>query len=394
MGITDLPTELLLHIGDFVLQIDSPYYHSLSLLAQTCRRLYDAFVPQIDTYHVNILRNLRITLEKCPADETPAAFLRGRFKELAFDMENQPFVNMQCTRYLVPRASSIRKITVNVEYRQTLYRHRQTDPAVVYLPAFYILVRLLNSCVQRPQLRLEINGNSRNEEGPFVFKFDITRQKRDVHSEQSSPKLPMVLTKLRTLFSWIKEKETTESEEESDNMSEPSYIVTRRPAQRSQLPYPRFPPLLTTLCIRGEFLFSASMYPWTLYILNTAPLIHLSVTDGRSNPNHFTWSQILPAITIPTLKELAIGKIAVAFPDMVDFLKRHPSLQSLDLTANYLIGVFRFPDSLSKSEFLPRLCRLTASSEYTTPFIRYHQLGYCPQLKTYKFVPFPDGSYR
>ena len=384
MGVRDLPTELLLQIGEFVLEIDSQY-RLLSSLAQTCRRLYGIFEPQINAHHVNCIVASKIT-HQChyrAGDNYPANLILGQFRELSIDIrkENQTFDAVRCFRYLIPRAKTIETIKVNVD-------NFKFNPKV--------LVCLLNSCVQRPQLRLEVNGDS-HEKGPFIFKFNTTTaaaatcQQRDVPQiEQPS----MVLTKLKFLFSWTKEKNVIKNfEEETYDMTPvPLYTVTPRHLEYTGLPYPQFPPLLTSLRIKGDRLFSASMYPWMLYILNIAPLTHLSITDGQLN--HFTWSQILSAITIPTLKDLGIGKIAIAFPDLVEFLKRHPLIETLDLTSNLLIGVFRFPKSLSKSDFLPRLCSLTATSEYTRPFIQYHQLGYCPLLKTYEFVSFPGPPFR
>jgi hypothetical protein len=380
----DLPTELWLHIGEFVLEIDS-WYRLLSSLAQTCRRLYGIFEPQIDAHHVKCIvasKDLKVTHDR---DELANPIL-GQVRELSIyiSKENQTFDAVRCFRYLIARAKTIEKIKMNVAVDNF-------NPQV--------LVCLLNSCVQRPQLRLEVNGDSR-EEGPFIFKFDTTTtatcQQRDVPQiEQPSAKSPMVLTKLRNLFPWTKEKNVIKNFEEEtscDVTPGPLYTVIPRHPTYTGLPYPRFPPLLTSLCIQGDRLFSASTYPWMLYILNIAPLTHLSITDGPLN--HFIWSQMLSAITIPTLKGLGIGKIAIAFPDLVDFLIRHPSIEKLDLTSNLLIGVFRFPKSLSKSEFLPRLCSLTASSEYTRPFVQYHQLGYCPLLKTYEFVSIPGPSFR
>jgi len=388
MSVTELPTELWLHIGEFVVEIDS-WYRLLSSLAQTCRRLYGIFEPQIDAHHVKCIVASKAKFTRLDRDEfecCPANPILGQVRELSIHIgkENQTLDAVRCFRHLIARAKTIEAVKVDVD---------DFNPQV--------LVCLLNSCVQRPQLRLEVNGDSHHEQGPFIFEFDTTTttatcQQRDVPQiEQPSAKSAMVLTKLKELFFWTKEKNVIKNFEEKtlyDMTPVPLYTVTPRRPDYTGLPYPQFPPLLTSLCIKGDHLFSASMYPWMLYILNMAPLTHLSITNGPLN--HFIWSQMLSAITIPTLKGLGIGKIAVAFPDLVEFLKRHPSIEKLDLTSNLLIGVFRFPKSLSKSEFLPRLCSLTATSEYTRPFIQYHQLGYCPLLKTYEFVSIPGPSFR
>jgi hypothetical protein len=305
---------------------------------------------------------------------------------MSFKLRGHTLDDIRCFRKLISQANTISRIEVDVGHREVTLR---------------VLACLLNTCVQRPDLHLRIAESNRIswnaselERGPFIFKFNnsnsTTPTLQQIEPVKTSWK-DVLLSALNALSPKICCKSTKNKSPQISSSTccrTAAQVVPREP--RFDIPRPRVAPRLTGLWMEGDSLLRATTYPWTRDIINAAPLTHLSIT--QSTLTLFDWSQILSSITIPTLTYLAIGQVAVAFPDLLDFFNRHPSLRIINLSDNDLIGTVSFPTAtpLTKSKLLPKLNTLVATPEYIHPFIFHQKDGYFQVLNAYDLRPFPE----
>ena len=384
IGIADIPTELLLEIGAYVTLVDS-HHRSLCFLAQTCRRFYSLFNPQVMGHIADcIFKRCVTTISKSNGREYPSGgrvhprdLLKRRLKSMYIPCKRgYTSDDIRCYRSLIFHAHHIGSVTVDLRYGNLNSR---------------ALARLLNSCIQRPGIELNIteasilsSWGSQYVDGPFVFTLEKADEQQP--SAMLQDKKGWFKTTIIDNIKHLLSRGTLSSHSMSFNATPRLTIVPRR---YHALPFPRSPPQLTAFGITGGVLFSAIMYPWTRHILNTAPLIRLSITRVRlSTPE---WSQILASISIPTLTHLALGSVTISFLDLLAFLARHPRLQTLDLSNNTTpLGPTFFPSSLSQSTFLPDLTLIIAASSYIQIFVRQRRRGYCPKLTTFRHVPNHD----
>jgi len=367
--INDLPTELMLEVGQYLLLMD-PHHCFLSYLSQTCRRFHNIFTHSIITYHTcSVLEGSEIIGVGSGQPNTAAFSLDGNFKEISFKLRRNTLNDTRCFRNLIFRANSISRIKI----------------MVLRGASSQVLVCLLNSCVHRPGLHLKIEedpdlGLAPFEGRPFLFNFSFNLQSDSTvftPREMQPVKMAWKDILLGSLISSKRRKRNTSSQMKTTAIPRESHF---------KAPRPKVAPRLTGLWIEGDCLLSASIYPWTRYIMNAAPLTHLSIT--KSKLTIFDWSQILPSITISTLAYLAIG-ISVAFPDLLDFFHRHASLQEINLSGKEPIGVVSFLISTpsSRPNPLPKLKTLVATPDYIYPFIFHQQDGYFRDLNAYDIRP-------
>ena len=125
-------------------------------------------------------------------------------------------------------------------------------------------------------------------------------------------------------------------------------------------------PVLEAFHIHSSLLFHLPLFFWTLEILNTAPIKRLSFSDVELTLHD--WAYILASITIPTLEDLSLQQspVAIALPDLHNFLKRHPSITVLDLARHVAIGD---PTTPSSEDILPHLIKYSAHPEYLLHFL-------------------------
>ncbi|KAF8070421.1 hypothetical protein FPV67DRAFT_1651842 [Lyophyllum atratum] len=101
-------------------------------------------------------------------------------------------------------------------------------------------------------------------------------------------------------------------------------------------------------------------YAWTLRTLNTSDIRSLSIRLSGIVPE--TWALILPTITIPSLIEFEAETIDIAFPDLILFLSRHPSINTLHLHPHFShTDSQKRPKRSKKKHLLPRLTSLGGS---------------------------------
>jgi hypothetical protein len=141
-------------------------------------------------------------------------------------------------------------------------------------------------------------------------------------------------------------------------------------------------PVLEAFHIHSSLLFHLPLFSWTLEMLNTAPIKRLSFSDVELTLHD--WAYILASITIPTLEDLSLQQspVAIALPDLHNFLKRHPSITVLDLARHVAIGD---PTTPSTEDILPNLTKLSAHPEYLLHFLNSPLAS--PQLKHIVVAP-------
>ncbi|KAJ7106594.1 hypothetical protein C8R44DRAFT_885878 [Mycena epipterygia] len=111
-------------------------------------------------------------------------------------------------------------------------------------------------------------------------------------------------------------------------------------------------------------------------MLNTSPITTLSLDN--IDLSHYDWNLTLPAFTLPALSVLTIGQCAIAVPDLVLFLVRHPTILTLDLSFHLAIGAL-IPHATT--HVLPHLTSIRATPDYLLYFLALAEAAY-PDLRS------------
>ena len=398
MSLLELPNELLLEIAACVLIKDTSRVQS-SHLSQTCWRLHDIIAPQNLEYHETrlhlnpLLQSWRLKTasdDSTPEQKNTRAFER-EFSNLIFRFSgNSVDDDLRCIRHFLFRASTIDNIKVFLDGRCNAGQ----------------LAPLLSACVQRQGLHLSITeilsmtySHHEVEGGPFIFEFR-SNQSADLVpllNSRTGPSSVTSMTKfiyetIRSIFRLPSTKPADlgalQNDQPISTQPKPAYTIIRRPPM-FEVRLPSSKPQIPELSIDGEAMFSASLYPWTLHVLNSAPLTSLSIS--RVSFALFNWTEILASVTIPSLLYLLLAKVHIASPDLISFLHRHPTLETLHISEYTLIGTVDFPAS-SCPPFLPRLSSLLATAEYLLPFLQHQDRGHLPLLFRYSVSLIPNNG--
>ncbi|KAF9529222.1 hypothetical protein CPB83DRAFT_852885 [Crepidotus variabilis] len=378
-----LPTELWLEVAAFILPSD-PECLSLGSLAQTSLQLYAIFQPIIqekmlkDFNYSPIVVQLHhnaLTIQLRLSDTTYAL----QCLRLGIKLYNRESKDNQAHDY------GFDSIDVDLDGRE---------------PDIPALASVLRTCAQNTRKltvkEMERWGTDRKDT-PEGCPFEVVCVHCEVEEARGQVRTPStpcqqpsswLASTIGRLSQWLfaTTGRITEPVEIKVNILPTPHthiwsVKHRQPRYTFGLPPPC--PNLTDLHLHSTELFSASMYPWTSYILKSTTLSRLSI-HVKLSLNH--WAIILPSLYLPALEELQIGNIDLAFENMLSFLARHSNLRTLDLSLNAAVGVVDFgtyPDELS---FLPLLETLRATPEYILPFLR--QLDYFPKLRTLDLMPF------
>lgn len=368
MTIANLPTELIFEVAKYVGGQDA----SQIRLAVTCRRFYEALMPQILQGQLTHLQTLILStrLSLHTDTNTPKAFgaCLGPFGEsylrIAYEVRDNEKDN-RCVHSLIARAKRV----------DTVFLHMQKPYSLKKLAS------ILNACAGHPNLGVSITGcGGRDEDsgrGPFAFSFHklhphLYVENIGVKTAGNEPRRSVFSPLVWQYFSKQGKKEGSPSAPDSEPSSL-TYAVIDRP--------PKYPlslvsePQLTSISIDTDTLFLATMYPFTLDLLNLSPITRLSLSHITLSV--FDWSLILPSIHMKSLTHLAIADLQIPFPDLLQFFQRHPSITTLDMTNNLPIGIVKFP----LESVLPLLSTVTGSSGYLVPLLQHQILGYLPSLR-------------
>lgn len=136
------------------------------------------------------------------------------------------------------------------------------------------------------------------------------------------------------------------------------------------------PPLhadLQMLCVHSNLLLSHPVYDWTMQTINRSSITSLSLRfPGWSSGD---WAIVLSSIAVPSLKSFTAETIDIALVDLLKFLSRHPSIQSLNLHPYFNYSSPQKLPRRSKKLFLPQLASLSGNPKnIKTILSRFHSL--------------------
>ncbi|KAJ6612662.1 hypothetical protein B0H10DRAFT_2051397 [Mycena sp. CBHHK59/15] len=114
---------------------------------------------------------------------------------------------------------------------------------------------------------------------------------------------------------------------------------------------------LSTFNLHSELLLETPCRSWTLDVLNSFPLTHISI-EAPSVPAD-TWDTLLSTTEIPTLLHLSVGHCRIKPAQLHLFLSRHPSITTLYLSQKVFVPS---PQERLPPNCLPRLTTLSASA--------------------------------
>jgi len=372
--LTELPNELLLEIGTHLAVKD----RSQARLAMTCRHFYFLFMPTVledHTKHVEKLaKDGRLILRESPdrkswpkpqkdIGQVIHPFKKSYLTVHVYLREEDSFKDIRCIRGLINRSHSIHEVGLFFMRSGSL-----RDAAAV-----------VNTCARRDDMRLTVSGRisyDNDEQGPFSFDFQTINTHSSEKETLPTSRVRWFLQMIRSLFSGPRGK-TLPPEDKAPLTT--SYVATPR-VPPVEFPLPSMA-LLQSFTINGETLFQPSLYPTVLNIFRSTSLQRLCLLNIRLSL--FNWTEILPLISLPALKCLAIGHVSIPVPDLLPFLQRHHTIQELDLTENVVIGVAELPIT----PILPKLKSMAANSEYIIPFLKHKELKHFSELQNIYVKP-------
>ncbi|KDR76890.1 hypothetical protein GALMADRAFT_245998 [Galerina marginata CBS 339.88] len=392
MPIIDLPTEILLEIGSHLGFEDLSRTH----LSMTCKRFYRVFIPAIlkeQVEHIGkLIAESQVIIHKNfgaqkPARVTQREFIRVRppfhisYSKIVIHISNTR-KDLWCVKSLIARAFYLHDVVLQPSQTCSL---RQ-------------LVLILIACAVRRDIRLTVSGTITGSESEPPFTIQLESAGSLVVAEEKkavAPAKTVAPPKTVTPASRKRERYPPSLQKVSGLLSK---FASKRREERPPLTITRTatppalsledkvdPPIavkpqfvvvipsqlhLSSLTIDGGTLFLPALYPFTLNILNCGSIRSLSLSHIRLTS--LKWSEILPSITMLTLTKLSVCKSSVAFPVLLAFLDRHPSLETLDLTGYDVVGDVTLPPT----DLLPNLNLLIAGSEYIIPFLEHKKLGH------------------
>lgn len=108
-----------------------------------------------------------------------------------------------------------------------------------------------------------------------------------------------------------------------------------KPSPTSSQDSPHLPPLqLQKFSIHSSLFFIEPFYDWFIEKLAMCSIHTLSLR--LSGIPQDTWSATLSSITIPSLSHFSAESVDIRFADLMKFLARHPSIETLDLHPNFV----------------------------------------------------------
>ncbi|EAU83806.1 hypothetical protein CC1G_07541 [Coprinopsis cinerea okayama7 len=260
---------------------------------------------------------------------------------------------------------------------------------------------------QHPGSILKFEGD------PMTFRYVLSPFKHEIHvtsiqpsvapSTPTSARLPThdkkpsqahrISLLLRRVFNGMREDVGNSKGEVDQPMATPQPPSNGQTDNHiiSTLKYPppgmNFPSCTTSFLAEIELGTPRMLDPWWYHI--TQSLLQSSystLTRLSFSAQHlclYDWRHILPTWSFPQLKIFAPRRTEFANPDLHDFLLRHPSISTLDLTGNELAGSVDI-SSFANTDFLPNLEMLIATPDYLIPFLAPTTASLFPKLARVK----------
>ncbi|PPQ68805.1 hypothetical protein CVT26_001720 [Gymnopilus dilepis] len=434
---TEFPEELLLHIAGYVAPAAGLGYAPYVTLALTCRRFYVLLATWIAHDQTRLFKQMLseeaqnakprcrvvnstrvlVTVLDQTTSESNNNWTQNEENEehtdpdaipsRSFAFAQDPFIqrikNLRC---IVGGTEKEFQIVLGVISRAPHLQHVHLI-LVEETSSYRQAARALNVCAAKTRLELTVSGviSDYFERGPF----EVRGRQRKRADEAAIPscsdvdhqrltKSPRELRKSRSLLAPLSELFSRAREPSK------SYIIisvqSRQNPQhplRGQISYSyKFTPIppslrlrlaphphLSSFTLRSDSLFYPNLYSLTLHLLNTARIRTLFLASSRMSLHD--WGHILQSLTMPELKTLSVGQVAIAFPDLLAFLFRHPSIEKLELGSPDVTGTVKVPHAQGIC-LLPHLASLTAHREHLVPFIQLKKHGHVPSLRHFSVI--------
>ncbi|KAF9531146.1 hypothetical protein CPB83DRAFT_891996 [Crepidotus variabilis] len=218
------------------------------------------------------------------------------------------------------------------------------------------VTKLLDAAIERGCFSLDVNG------GEGLQKF---------YQEKEPDEMPTII--IQNAHKGFKKKLTSSLKTIASRMSLRSKGLSHLTLE------PKLPgPHLRNIDLNYSPMFQYTFYPWTLKMFsnNASTITHLSLTCPYV-PTHIM-THFLSSITLPHLDHLSISLFVyqdlltaahtVRFYDLVKFLERHPSIESLDLQG---VEKPETPSPILKNRILPRIKRIVAHHVWINTLIGF-----------------------
>ncbi|KAJ7137627.1 hypothetical protein C8R43DRAFT_1202887 [Mycena crocata] len=397
-SLLDLPNELLIIILD---DLDDD---SLLHLASTCKRTNLLIIPMIFTRYnfelpasgsgdINAVRFTATSMKALPAIAI-ASFITSidiiDFNPYRTDIPLQATADaLNALGMLTTRLSHLGHLLLNplvflppkgspclersLYGRRILGSEEDQNDSVASPSWAYALSALLNSAAMRGDCILTVQSSVNEAPGhalPFVHSIPHVSPLPHQISGPSAQRSPVgtMLLKLTTVMGWFLPSFATSKEHLNTfklTPSPPQKSILQSTERRSGIILPFLTrSALTAFNIHSSLLLQNVFYNWTLHTLNISPLTTLSL--DHIDLLHYDWHLTLPAITLPALDSLHIGQCAIAIPDLMLFLGRHPSIRTLDLSFHSAIGALV---PYATTHVLPHLACLRAPPDCLLYFL-------------------------
>ncbi|KAF8153292.1 hypothetical protein B0H34DRAFT_99440 [Crassisporium funariophilum] len=371
MSILDLPNELLNEIAKYT-TITPPYDLSLPRLSLTCQHLYYTYRPLIlqnqDRKISDLMKDYFVSLSDEEGiahsnkyDQQPPT-MREAYLHLTYRVAdlNRGFY---CVHSLILRSKRLRTVVLN-------FGEFTWQTVVLRVQRLKRITALVNSCIEKPGVNLTILCEPDKLDdlgGPYEFQFSypaVVTQPSKAVTRGSFANFLKIFRRLLPRTSPVTTLPISNTE---------LLVTAVDKAPKYPVPLPQHPQI-TGLRIHSLTFFLSSFLPLTIHTLNTAPITTLRL--DKAALNIYTWSRILAQLTMPHLTELAIGKLAIAFPDLEAFSQRHPLIVHLDTSRNIPIGVVRVPPQSiswlsSWTTFFPDLTTLIGNAQYISSLLEH-----------------------
>lgn len=139
-----------------------------------------------------------------------------------------------------------------------------------------------------------------------------------------------------------------------------AFLNPSSPSLEKQL---QIPPLnqLQVLSIHSSLFLIDPFYEWFIQIMSISSIHTLSLR--LSGIPQDTWSATLSCINIQSLSHFSAESLDIRFVDLMSFLSRHSSIETLDLHPNFVYGGSRKLGRRTKRPHLPKFRSLSGSPE-------------------------------
>ncbi|KAJ2911911.1 hypothetical protein MD484_g8509, partial [Candolleomyces efflorescens] len=428
-SIEGLPNELL----HYVLSCLPPNKLNSYCLAFTCKRLYTAILPVMLAAYACQLREATafetLTISSRAIDSTPSGSRALSFEQVAqeqyaelFESTSHLKVELRL-RYTITSsfrdthiwsicallAQKIALRLIIIEFTSEageLIADRRAKQVKHHPQFFRAFASLLRACISHEGVKIELRSPLRMRDAKYSpFSHEVVHS-APVLQMPTLPQYPIPspppTSLLHRILSFVEAKWKGRKFQAHcavvNEYSPPPSLNSKRVDVTYPIPTA---PLNTEgrvscLLVAGASTFCPPLYMLLethLLIPSQSSLTSLSLTESKMT--HYDWHAILqlPAWQgFSRLEHLDVWDSQIAFPDLLKFLERHPTIVDLNLSRYTAIGKVQIPDGRG---ILPNLKTLNATPEFLIPLLNHQQKSqaHCPLLDTLRITQASSAFY-